>query len=156
MTYNPNQALFRLFVSLALLSILIIYGWAIYPLEVPMDLMARRQPPSLAYWFGTDSLGRDLWMRCFQGMTTSLQIGLIAAFASGILAMLTASLCAVNKTLDYLIRGLIDSMLALPHLLLLVLICFTLGGETRGHSGGGVNPLAKVSFDPTCGNFTYS
>ena len=59
-------------------------------------------------------------------MTTSLQIGLIAAFASGLLAMLTASLCAINKTLDYIIRGLIDSMLALPHLLLLVLICFTL------------------------------
>ncbi|WP_145554543.1 ABC transporter permease [Yersinia canariae] len=132
MTYNPNRALFRLFVSLALLSILVIYGWAIYPIEIPMDLMARRQPPSLAYWFGTDSLGRDLWLRCFQGMTTSLQIGLVAAFASGVLAMLTASLCSVNKTLDYLIRGLIDSMLALPHLLLLVLICFTLGGGKNG------------------------
>ncbi|QHB31631.1 ABC transporter permease [Yersinia canariae] len=132
MTYNPNRALFRLFVSLALLSILVIYGWAIYPIEIPMDLMARRQPPSVAYWFGTDSLGRDLWLRCFQGMTTSLQIGLVAAFASGVLAMLTASLCSVNKTLDYLIRGLIDSMLALPHLLLLVLICFTLGGGKNG------------------------
>ena len=127
MTYNPNRALFRLFVSLVLLAALVVYGWAIYPIEIPMDLMARRQPPSPAYWFGTDSLGRDLWLRCFQGMTTSLQIGLIAAFASGLLAMLTASLCSINKTLDYLIRGLIDSMLALPHLLLLVLICFTLG-----------------------------
>lgn len=70
----------------------------------------------------------------FSGMTTSLQIGLIAAFASGLLAMLTASLCAVNKTLDYLIRGLIDSMLALPHLLLLVLICFTLEAGNKGLS----------------------
>lgn len=132
MTYNPNRALFRLFVSLALLSILIIYGWLIYGAEVPMDLMVRRQAPSTTYWFGTDSLGRDLWLRCFQGMTTSLQIGLIAAFASGLLAMFTASLCAVNKSLDYLVRGLIDSMLALPHLLLLVLICFTLGGGKHG------------------------
>ncbi|MGT3164402.1 ABC transporter permease [Yersinia enterocolitica] len=132
MTYNPNRALFRLFVSLALLVTLVVYGWAIYPIEISMDLMARRQPPSPAYWFGTDSLGRDLWLRCFQGMTTSLQIGLIAAFASGLLAMLSASLCSINKTLDYLIRGLIDSMLALPHLLLLVLICFTLGGGKHG------------------------
>jgi peptide/nickel transport system permease protein len=132
MTYNPNQALFRLIVSFVLLSGLVIYGFSIYHLDIPMELMARRQPPSSLYWFGTDSLGRDLWLRCFQGLTTSLQIGLIAAFTSGLLSLLTAALCSINKTMDYLIRGLIDSMLALPHLLLLVLICFTLGGGKEG------------------------
>ncbi|WP_409497664.1 ABC transporter permease [Pseudomonas fragi] len=132
MTYNPNGALLRLCLSLLMLLGLIAYGLSIINIDVSMDLLARRLPPSAEYWFGTDSLGRDLWLRCFQGMTTSLQIGLTAAFSSGFLAMLAASLCAVNKTLDYLIRGLIDSMLALPHLLLLVLICFTLGGGKEG------------------------
>lgn len=150
MTYNPNRALFRLFVSLALLSILIVYGWVIYPIEVPMDLMARRQPPSPAYWFGTDSLGRDLWLRCFQWAAdkTSLQIGLIAAFASGLLAMLTASLCAINKTLDYIIRGLIDSM---RHCLTCCCWCdlFHVKVETRRYSGGSTHPLAKARIDST-------
>ncbi|WP_431221959.1 ABC transporter permease [Serratia sp. L9] len=132
MTYNPNRALCQLALSLALLLMLVAYGWWISGTDIALDLLARRQPPSAEYWFGTDSLGRDLWLRCFQGMTTSLQIGLIAAFASGLLAMLTASLSALNRTLDYLIRGLIDCMLALPHLLLLVLICFTVGGGIKG------------------------
>ncbi|WP_300001209.1 ABC transporter permease [uncultured Cedecea sp.] len=132
MTYNPNQALLRLAVSFVLLSGLVIYGFSIYHLDIPMELLARRQPPSSLYWFGTDSLGRDLWLRCFQGLTTSLQIGLTAAFTSGLISLLAAALCSMNKTMDYLIRGLIDSMLALPHLLLLVLICFTLGGGKEG------------------------
>ena len=132
MTYDPNRALLRLCLSLLLLLILMAYGFSVSGLDIPMDLLARRQAPSETFWFGTDSLGRDLWLRCFQGMTTSLQIGLTAALSSGALAMLAASLCAVNKTLDYLIRGLIDSLLALPHLLLLILICFTLGGGKQG------------------------
>ncbi|MEZ2875646.1 ABC transporter permease [Pseudomonas lundensis] len=132
MTFNPQRALLRLSASLLLLILLVAYGISVSGVEVSMDLLARRQAPSTQFWFGTDSLGRDLWSRCFQGMTTSLHIGLVAAFSSGVLAMLAASLCAVNKTLDFLIRGLIDSLLSLPHLLLLVLICFTLGGGKHG------------------------
>ena len=109
MTYNPNGALLRLCLSLLMLLGLIAYGLSIIHIDVSMNLLARRLPPSAEYWFGTDSLGRDLWLRCFQGMTTSLQIGLTAAFSSGFLAMLAASLCALNKTLDYLIRGLLTA-----------------------------------------------
>ncbi len=43
-----------------------------------------------------------------------------------------ASLSSFSKTMDYVIRGCIDSLLALPHLLLLILICFTLGGGKVG------------------------
>ncbi len=132
MTYNPNRALLRLVFSLLLLLLLAAYGGWVYGNDVAMDLLVRRQAPSGVHWFGTDSLGRDLWLRCFQGMTTSLQIGLTAASVSGLLALLAASLCAINKSMDYLIRGLIDMVLALPHLLLLVLICFVLGGGKQG------------------------
>ena len=132
MTFNPQRALLRLSASLLLLILLVAYGISVSGVEVSMDLLARRQAPSTQFWFGTDSLGRDLWLRCVQGITTRLHIGLVAAFSSGVLAMLAASLCAVNKTLDFLIRGFIDSLLSLPHLLLLVLICFTLGGGKHG------------------------
>lgn len=74
MTYNPNRALLRLSASLLLLLCLIAYGVSVSGVDVSVDLLARRQAPSSAFWFGTDSLGRDLWLRCFQGMTTSLGI----------------------------------------------------------------------------------
>lgn len=132
MTYNPNKALFKLFVTLLMLVMLGIYAIWISHIDVEMDLLARRQAPSMAHWFGTDSLGRDLWDRTFQGMATSLQVGLISAMVSGLIALFMAGLSSINKGTDYVVRGVIDVMLALPHLLLLILICFTLGGGKNG------------------------
>ena len=56
MTYNPNGALLRLCLSLLILLGLIAYGISIINIDVSMDLLARRLPPSAEYWFGTDSL----------------------------------------------------------------------------------------------------
>ncbi|HFD3738423.1 TPA: ABC transporter permease, partial [Pseudomonas aeruginosa] len=83
MTYNPNRALFKLVISLLLLSILAIYAFGFSINDVEMSLLDRRQAPSWQHVFGTDNLGRDLFERTFQGVATSLQIGLIAAFSSG-------------------------------------------------------------------------
>lgn len=42
------------------------------------DSMAINQPPSLKHWFGTDSLGRDMFARVIYGGRTSLLIGVAA------------------------------------------------------------------------------
>ena len=122
MTYNPNRALLKLTGTLLMLILLGVYAIWITHTDIDMDFLARRQAPSVTHWFGTDSLGRDLWDRTFQGMATSLQIGLISAFTSGLVALTMAGLSTINKGTDYLVRGVIDALLALPHLLLLILI----------------------------------
>ncbi len=132
MTHNPNRALLKLTGTLLMLILLGVYAIWITHTDIDMDFLARRQAPSVTHWFGTDSLGRDLWDRTFQGMATSLQIGLISAFTSGLVALTMAGLSTINKGTDYLVRGVIDALLALPHLLLLILICFTLGGGKSG------------------------
>ena len=40
-----------------------------------LDLANRRAAPSLAHWFGTDELGRDLLTRVLFGARISLEIG---------------------------------------------------------------------------------
>ena len=132
MTHNPNRALLKLTGTLLMLILLGVYAIWITHTDIDMDFLARRQAPSVTHWFGTDSLGRDLWDRTFQGMATSLQIGLISALTSGLVALTMAGLSTINKGTDYLVRGVIDALLALPHLLLLILICFTLGGGKSG------------------------
>lgn len=132
MTYNPNRALFKLIISLTLLVILASYAVWLSSTDIEMNLLDRRLSPSWAHLFGTDNLGRDLFERTFQGVATSLQIGLIAAVSSGFIALVMAGLSSVSKVMDYAVRGVIDALLALPHLLLLVLICFTLGGGKMG------------------------
>lgn len=132
MTYNPNKALIKLVISLLCLLVLGAYAAWLSQTDVDVNLLDRRQAPSWAHLFGTDNLGRDLWDRVFQGIATSLQIGTTAALSSGVIALVMASLSSFSRTMDYVIRGCIDSLLALPHLLLLILICFTLGGGKVG------------------------
>lgn len=132
MLTNPAPALLRFFLSALLLSLLTLYSVSLLSVDVPLDLLARYQPPSAAHWFGTDNLGRDLWLRCFQGVLTSLEIGVGAALCSGFIAMLVASLTLVHPAVDQALRLVIDTLLSLPHLLLLILICFTLGGGKQG------------------------
>ncbi|MBL1639767.1 ABC transporter permease, partial [Klebsiella pneumoniae] len=87
---NPAPALLRFIFSSLLLGMMAAYGVSLLSVDVPIDLQARYLPPGASHWFGTDNMGRDLWLRCFQGALTSLQIGVGAAICSGVIAMLIA------------------------------------------------------------------
>ncbi|MGL5224851.1 MAG: ABC transporter permease [Aeromonas sp.] len=132
MLFNPLPSLLRLGLALSGLLLLAGYGWSLSHQDVPMDLLACQAAPSWEHWFGTDQMGRDLWQRTFQGSFTSLALGLGTALCSGLLAMLIASLSLVHPHCQAAVRLVIDAMLALPHMLLLILICFSVGGGLHG------------------------
>lgn len=44
-------------------------------------MQERNLPPSADYWFGTNSIGQDLWARIWSGTRTSLIIGLAVGFS---------------------------------------------------------------------------
>ena len=57
------------------------------PLAAPyapdaIDLASRRAAPSLAHWFGTDDLGRDVLSRALFGGRVSIAIGLLSALVA--------------------------------------------------------------------------
>lgn len=132
MLYNQLPSIIRFSFSFLCFWVFIVYGLSIFDSEVPVDFLNRHSPPSHEYWFGTDNLGRDLWMRCVQGAINSLQIGLGAAVFSSLLAIFLALASRVHRYIDSVIRMLTDAMLSLPHLLLLILLCFTFGGGKSG------------------------
>lgn len=96
-------------------------------------LAERNQSPSLAHPFGTDWLGRDMLTRSLHGMSLSVQIGLLAASFS---ALIGTGLGIVSGTLggkvDAVITWVIDVFFSLPHLVLLIMIAFAVGGGTKG------------------------
>lgn len=132
MLYNPAPTLFRLLLSVTCLLFIAGYGYATLSQPPEVNLLARHLSPDIQHWFGTDNLGRDVWLRCFQGAFTSLQIGVGAALCSGVIALVMAAVARIHPRLDLLVRLITDAMLAMPHLLLLILICFTLGGGKSG------------------------
>jgi peptide/nickel transport system permease protein len=97
------------------------------------DLSLRKLPPSQAHWLGTDWLGRDMFTRTIKGLCLSLQIGMLAAGISVVISVVLGMLSAtMNRKVDLLVTGAIDLMMSMPHLVLLILVSFVLGGGARG------------------------
>lgn len=94
------------------------------------DFTARNLAPGAGHPFGTDPMGRDMLARSLHGLALSLRVGLIAAGVSVILAGLVAMLSGLGRRADRAAGFVTDAMLAMPHLMLLILLSFALGGGT--------------------------
>ena len=90
------------------------------------------QGPSWAHPFGTDRLGRDMLARTLVGLRLSLTVGTVAALASSAIALALASASILlGRWVAAVVDWLVDLFLALPHLVLLILLAFALGGGTQ-------------------------
>ncbi|MEK4361943.1 ABC transporter permease [Paenibacillus sp. FSL M8-0212] len=96
------------------------------------SLMDRNLAPTWAHPFGTDWLGRDMFMRTLKGLATSIQVGLLAACGGGMIAMLLGLAAASSKAADWVISWIIDLFLSVPHLVSLVMLAFVFGGGLAG------------------------
>lgn len=122
------------FAVLALIALIAvaIFAWLMPEAGLRTQLDARLLSPSWKHLFGTDNLGRDMLTRTIKGMAVSMYVGLIASFGATCIAVSLGVLSALSKRLDTAIGVLIDLTIALPHLVLLILISFALGGGTKG------------------------
>lgn len=88
--------------------------------------------PSGDHWFGTDRLGRDMLARTLVGLRLSLVVGTSAALASSVIAILLTGVAMVGgRRAEAVVNWLVDLALALPHLVLLILLTFAMGGGTE-------------------------
>ena len=106
---------------------------ALAPLILPGDpirlhLAEGLQPPSLAHWFGTDQLGRDVLTRVIYGARVDLQIGAIGVAIPLAIGLVLGLLAAYfGGWVDTVIGRLIDVVIAFPFLVLVIAIVAMLG-----------------------------
>lgn len=118
--------------SVFLLGI-IISPWLLGESGLSPVLTQRNQPPSLAHLFGTDWLGRDMLRRSLHGLSLSLRVGLLAASISALIGTGLGLLAGTfGGWVDAVIIWIVDVFFSLPHLVLLILIAFAVGGGTKG------------------------
>ncbi len=114
---------------LSLVALLVLIGplWSDFdPETIHWDDMA--VAPDGNYWFGTDVMGRDLFIRTLLGGQTSLLVGLVATVVSVLLGV-TYGLVAgfYGGRVDALMMRLVDVLYALPFLFLVILLLVFFG-----------------------------
>lgn len=93
-----------------------------------------REPTGL---FGTDWMGRDMLKRTVAGLSLSIRLGLLTAAISAAVALVLALLASLGGGLmDSLVCGLVNLVMGIPHMLLLILISYSLGKGFRGVAAG--------------------
>ncbi len=113
------------------LLVIFISGWLI-DANLPTDFAIKMQAPSLSHPFGTDWMGRDMFIRTIKGLSLSIVIGIGASVISSIIATLLAFLASVNKWFDAFVSWLIDLFASIPHILLIMMISIALGKGAFG------------------------
>ena len=99
------------------------------PLE--LDTVNRLKPCSAEHWFGTDSMGRDLFSRVIYGARISLFVGSTVSLFSGSLGMVLGLYASVNKLADSIIMRICDGLKAIPSTLLAITLMAVLGADIR-------------------------
>ncbi len=89
--------------------------------------------PSLKFWFGTDSMGRDMFVRTIKGLNFSLFVGILGAMIGAGIAVVLGILAALgNKKTDKIIMWFVDVFIGMPHMIFMILISFAVGKGAKG------------------------
>ena len=118
------------------LIILLIVGMAAFASFIApappefQDVRAVQQSPSFDHPFGTDNIGRDVLSRVSYGARISLRVG----FAATILGISIATVLGAvsgyfGGWLDMVLQRIVDTMMAFPSLVLILLIVAMFGNQ---------------------------
>src|SRR5882672_8361118 len=82
----------------------------------------RNLPPSARFWFGTDSLGRDLFARVLVGGRASLLVGLASTAVSVLVGVSYGAVAGFyGGKIDEAMMRLVDFLYGLPYMFLVIL-----------------------------------
>lgn len=97
------------------------------------NIAMRLATPSGTFWFGTDSLGRDLYSRVIYGARMSLAVGILTALSSLIVGTAAGAIAGyVGGWVDFVIMRVVDFFYIFPSVLLAILLTVVVG---RGFFG---------------------
>lgn len=127
-----NRAALTALVLLAVLVLLVIAGPWLSPWRYDfIDFDGSwGAAPSLAdaHWFGTDSLGRDLFVRTLQGGRISLLVGLVATTVSLLIGVAWGATAGYHGgRIDAVMMRVVDVLYALPFMFFVILLMVLFG-----------------------------
>ena len=89
---------------------------------------ARMKPPGVAYWLGTDNLGRDMWSRIVYGARVSIAVGFLTVALAVLLATSIGVSCGYfGGVYDLVVQRVVDAWLSFPYLIIILSVMAVLG-----------------------------
>ncbi len=131
---NRRQStLLFLLVSLVILAGITVAGVLLEEQAAATDFTRTNLAPGRAFWFGTDWMGRDMFIRTIAGLSLSIRIGALTAAVSAAAALVLGTAAAtLGRRADSVISWCIDLVMGIPNILLVMLISIACG---RGFAG---------------------
>jgi len=80
----------------------------------------RNRPPSERFWFGTDTLGRDVYSRVVYGARISLLIGISVAVLASVAGLVIGLAAGFIRVLDAIVMRVMDGLMSIPSILLAI------------------------------------
>ncbi|WP_374963549.1 ABC transporter permease [Lysinibacillus sp. RS5] len=117
--------------KMAILGIIVLIIIILMATFVPMfsqykasdQLGVYNAPPSAEFWFGTDDLGRDIFVRIWEGARISLFIGIAAAIIDLIIGVIWGSISGLaGGRVDNIMMRIADVLTAVPYLLVVIVL----------------------------------
>jgi len=84
--------------------------------------------PCKEFWFGTDNLGRDIFVRVLYGARISLSVGLVASFINLTVGVIYGGIAGLaGGRLDNIMMRIVDVFYSIPLVLYVILLIVILG-----------------------------
>lgn len=118
--------------GLVVLCLLLLFAIAVpwlssHPVH-QQSLPLQNLPPSATHWFGTDDLGRDVFVRTGYGARISLFVGLCAALIDLVIGVLYGSYSALKGgRTDTVMMRIVEVLYGIPYLLIVILLMVLMG-----------------------------
>jgi peptide/nickel transport system permease protein len=125
---RPGLAVSLSLLALAVVILMAIFGPLVLGSGNGLNPLMRLKPPSALAWFGTDNLGRDVFVRTISGARNSVMVGLSTAVVVLLIGGTLGVLAGYFKWVDRVVMRLADGLMAIPGILLAIALVSVLGG----------------------------
>lgn len=106
-----------------IIALAVIYPWISAMSYSDQNLMQTNQWPSAEHWFGTDNLGRDLFIRVLYGARISLSIGIVASVINLTIGVVYGGIAGFfGGRIDRIMMNIVDVLYGIPVLLYVILL----------------------------------
>ena len=86
----------------------------------------RNRGPDSEFWFGTNSIGQDLWARVWAGTRTSMLISIIVVFCNMVLGIAMGVVWGYVRKLDRLMTEFYNIVDNIPRTIILIMVSYIL------------------------------